>query len=54
MILAINPAVPEYRAVVTLKPVEEPAMKITHYRKGPLFTGNQILAILTLWSGFLA
>lgn len=51
MILAINPAMPEYRATVKLTAVEKPLMRTRHYqKKEALFTGNQVLAMLILWS----
>lgn len=52
MIISLkSPVVPEYRAVVTLKPIEEP-MKITHYKKNknPLITNKVLLLVAVYWA----
>jgi len=46
MNIAINPAIPEYRAVIKLKPVEEPDMKVRSYiKEKPLITSAWPLMI---------
>lgn len=50
MILAINPAVPQYKAVVTLKPVEEKPMTIKNRYKKPLIHRGNAIYYLGFWA----